>query len=61
MYQFEVSVCDVRAGNCQKDFVDAQEGAATATFDGEDTLSLCLRVPCDDLIKQVYRSLPSLK
>ena len=57
MYQFEVSVCDVRAGNCQKDFVDAQEGAATATFDGEDTL----RVPCDDLIKQVYRSLPSLK
>jgi len=27
-------VCDVRAGNCQKDFVDAQEGAATATFDG---------------------------
>ena len=57
MYQFEVSVCDVRAGNCQKDFVDAQEGAATATFDGEDTLS----VPCDDLINQVYRSLPSLK
>ena len=43
MYQFEVSVCDVRAGNCQKDFVDAQEGVATAIFDGKDTL----RVPCD--------------